>query len=266
MTVAVRVIPCLDVDGGRVVKGVNFRDLRDAGDPVELAALYDSEGADELTFLDITASSGGRQTMYDVVRRTAEQVFIPLTVGGGVRSCADVNALLRAGADKVSLNTAAIARPALLGEAARQFGSQCVVLSVDARRVAPGTPGAPEAPQSAPAPSGFEVTTHGGRTGTGIDAVDWARRAVDLGAGEILLNSMDADGTAAGFDLELIRLVRAAVTVPVIASGGAGTLDHFPPAVDAGADAVLAASVFHFGALRIGQVKEVLRAAGHPIR
>jgi imidazole glycerol-phosphate synthase subunit HisF len=263
MGVAVRVIPCLDVDGGRVVKGVNFRDLRDAGDPVELAALYDSEGADELTFLDITASSGGRQTMYDVVRRTAEQVFIPLTVGGGVRSCADVDALLRAGADKVSLNTAAIARPALLGEAARQFGSQCVVLSVDARRVLPGTPGTPESP---PTPSGFEVTTHGGRTGTGVDAVDWARRAVDLGAGEILLNSMDADGTTAGFDLELIRLVRAAVTVPVIASGGAGTLDHFPPAVDAGADAVLAASVFHFGALRIGQVKEVLRAAGHPIR
>jgi len=263
MTVAVRVIPCLDVDGGRVVKGVNFRDLRDAGDPVELAALYDSEGADELTFLDITASSGGRQTMYDVVRRTAEQVFIPLTVGGGVRSCADVDALLRAGADKVSLNTAAIARPALLGEAARQFGSQCMVLSVDARRVPPGAPGVPESP---PAPSGFEVTTHGGRTGTGIDAVDWARRAVDLGAGEILLNSMDADGTAAGFDLELIRLVRAAVTVPVIASGGAGTLAHFSPAVDAGADAVLAASVFHFGTLRIGQVKEVLRAAGHPVR
>jgi len=259
MGVAVRVIPCLDVDGGRVVKGVNFRDLRDAGDPVELAALYDSEGADELTFLDITASSGGRQTMYDVVRRTAEQVFIPLTVGGGVRSCADVDALLRAGADKVSLNTAAIARPALLGEAARQFGSQCVVLSVDARRMPPEA-GSP------PAPSGFEVTTHGGRTPAGIDAVDWARRAVDLGAGEILLNSMDADGTAAGFDLELIRLVRAAVTVPVIASGGAGALAHFPPAVDAGADAVLAASVFHFGTLRIGQVKEVLRAAGHPVR
>jgi imidazole glycerol-phosphate synthase subunit HisF len=259
MGVAVRVIPCLDVDGGRVVKGVNFRDLRDAGDPVELAALYDSEGADELTFLDITASSGGRQTMYDVVRRTAEQVFIPLTVGGGVRSCADVDALLRAGADKVSLNTAAIARPALLGEAARQFGSQCVVLSVDARRVLPGA-------ESPPTPSGFEVTTHGGRTGTGIDAVDWACRAVDLGAGEILLNSMDADGTTAGFDLELIRLVRAAVTVPVIASGGAGALAHFPPAVDAGADAVLAASVFHFGTLRIGQVKEVLRAGGHPVR
>ena len=261
-----RVIPCLDVNDGRVVKGVNFASLRDAGDPVELAATYDREGADELTFLDITASSGGRQTMYDVVRRTAEQVFIPLTVGGGVRSCADVDALLRAGADKVSLNTAAIARPALLGEAARQFGSQCVVLSVDARRVPPGAPGAPRAPQSQPAPSGFEVTTHGGRTGTGIDALEWAARGVALGAGEILLNSMDADGTAAGFDLELIRLVRAAVTVPVIASGGAGTLAHFPPAVDAGADAVLAASVFHFGTLRIGQVKEVLRAAGHPVR
>jgi imidazole glycerol-phosphate synthase subunit HisF len=266
MTVAVRVIPCLDVDGGRVVKGVNFRDLRDAGDPVELAALYDAEGADELTFLDITASSGGRQTMYDVVRRTAEQVFIPLTVGGGVRSCADVDALLRAGADKVSLNTAAIARPALLGEAARQFGSQCVVLSVDARRVLPGALGALGALDSPPTPSGFEVTTHGGRTGTGIDALEWARRAVDLGAGEILLNSMDADGTTAGFDLELIRLVRAAVTVPVIASGGAGVLAHFPPAVDAGADAVLAATVFHFGTLRIAQVKETIRAAGYPVR
>ena len=257
MSVAVRVIPCLDVDGGRVVKGVNFLNLRDAGDPVELAARYDAEGADELTFLDITASSGGRATMYDVVRRTAEQVFIPLTVGGGVRSCDDVDALLRAGADKVSLNTAAIARPELLREAARRFGSQCVVLSADARRVPNG---------SAPTQSGFEVTTHGGRRGTGIDAVSWARQAVDLGAGEILLNSMDADGTKEGFDLELIRLVRAAVTVPVIASGGAGALAHFAPAVDAGADAVLAASVFHFGALRIGEVKDTLRAAGHPVR
>ncbi len=256
MTVAVRVIPCLDVDAGRVVKGVNFANLRDAGDPVELAARYDAEGADELTFLDITASSGGRDTMYDVVRRTAEQVFIPLTVGGGVRSTSDVDALLRAGADKVSLNTAAIARPALLAEAARQFGSQCVVLSVDARRIRDGEP----------TPSGFEVTTHGGRTGTGIDAVDWARQATELGAGEILLNSMDADGTEAGFDLELIQLVRAAVTVPVIASGGAGTVGHFGPAVDAGADAVLAASVFHFGTLRIAQVKEALRAGGHPVR
>ena len=256
MTVAVRVIPCLDVDGGRVVKGVNFRELRDAGDPVELAAFYDAEGADELTFLDITASSGGRDTMYDVVRRTAEQVFIPLTVGGGVRSVEDVDRLLRAGADKVSLNTAAIARPELLAEAAQRFGSQCVVLSVDARR-ATGDQGPP---------SGFEVTTHGGRVGTGIDAVDWARRATELGAGEILLNSMDADGTTVGFDTELIRAVRAVVTVPVIASGGAGTLAHFAPAVDAGADAVLAASVFHFGTLRIGQVKGALRGAGHPVR
>jgi len=257
VTVAVRVIPCLDVDGGRVVKGVNFRELRDAGDPVELAAFYDAEGADELTFLDITASSGGRDTMYEVVRRTAEQVFIPLTVGGGVRSVADVDRLLRAGADKVSLNTAAIARPELLAEAAERFGSQCVVLSVDARR--PG--GSPPRGQHL-----FEVTTHGGRVGTGIDAVDWARRATELGAGEILLNSMDADGTTVGFDLELIRAVRAVVTVPVIASGGAGTLAHFAPAVDAGADAVLAASVFHFGTLRIGQVKGALRGAGHPVR
>jgi cyclase len=254
MSVAVRVIPCLDVDGGRVVKGVNFQSLRDAGDPVELAAYYDAEGADELTFLDITASSGGRETMYDVVRRTADQVFIPLTVGGGVRSVADVDSLLRAGADKVSLNTAAVARPVLLSEAAQRFGSQCVVLSVDARRSGAGTA------------SGFEVTTHGGRTGTGLDAVEWARRAVELGVGEILLNSMDADGTTGGFDLELIRLIRETVEVPVIASGGAGSLAHFAPAIEAGADAVLAASVFHFGTLRIGQVKDALRAAGHPVR
>jgi cyclase len=276
MTVAVRVIPCLDVDDGRVVKGVNFTGLRDAGDPVELAAFYDAEGADELTFLDITASSGGRDTMYDVVRRTAEQVFIPLTVGGGVRSVADVDRLLRAGADKVSLNTAAVARPELLSEAAQRFGSQCIVLSVDARR-RPGQtlagghgPAAAGGQASRVVPpgqhSGFEVTTHGGRTGTGIDAVAWAQQAVQLGAGEILLNSMDADGTTAGFDLELIRAVRASVTVPVIASGGAGTLAHFAPAVDAGADAVLAASVFHFGTLRIDQVKNALRAAGHPVR
>jgi cyclase len=258
MTVAVRVIPCLDVDAGRVVKGVRFRELRDAGDPVELAAAYDAEGADELVFLDITASSGGRETMYEVVARTAEQVFIPLTVGGGVRSTDDVDRLLRAGADKVSLNTAAIARPELLGEAAHRFGSQCVVLSVDARRYTGGNGAAPA--------SGFEVTTHGGRQGTGIDAVGWAGRAVELGVGEILLNSMDADGTKTGFDLELIRLVRAAVTVPVIASGGAGALAHFPPAVEAGADAVLAASVFHFGELRIADVKTALRAAGQPVR
>jgi imidazole glycerol-phosphate synthase subunit HisF len=263
MTVAVRVIPCLDVDGGRVVKGVNFRDLRDAGDPVELAACYDAEGADELTFLDITASSGGRETMYDVVRRTAEQVFIPLTVGGGVRDVADVDRMLRAGADKVSLNTAAVARPQLLAEAAHRFGSQCIVLSVDARR----SQGLHGLGQHGPGPhSGFEVTTHGGRVGTGIDAVAWAREAAERGAGEILLNSMDADGTTAGFDTELIRAVRAVVAVPVIASGGAGALAHFAPAIDAGADAVLAASVFHFGTLRIGQVKEALRGAGHPVR
>ena len=260
MTVAVRVIPCLDVDGGRVVKGVNFAALRDAGDPVELAAAYDAEGADELTFLDITASSAGRETGYEVVRRTAEQVFIPLTVGGGVRSVADVDRLLRAGADKVSLNTAAVDRPELLAEAASRFGSQCVVLSVDARRApvkgdAEGGGG-----------SGFEVTTHGGRRGTGIDAVAWARRGAELGAGEILLNSMDADGTAAGFDTELIRAVRDVVEVPVIASGGAGRAADFPPAVEAGADAVLAASVFHFGTLRIGEVKDALRAAGHTVR
>jgi imidazole glycerol-phosphate synthase subunit HisF len=269
VSVAVRVIPCLDVDVGRVVKGVNFRALRDAGDPVELAAAYDAEGADELVFLDITASSSGRRTMDEVVRRTAEQVFIPLTVGGGVRSVADVDRLLRAGADKISLNTAAIARPELLAEAAHRFGSQCVVLSVDARRVpGPPSPGGPPgpAPAGGPPPSGFEVTTHGGRRGTGIDAVGWAARAAGLGAGEILLNSMDADGTKAGFDLELIRAVRAAVTVPVIASGGAGELAHFPPAVAAGADAVLAASVFHFGELRIGEVKDALRAAGQPVR
>jgi len=255
-TVAVRVIPCLDVDAGRVVKGVNFRNLRDAGDPVELAAAYDADGADELVFLDITASSDSRATMYDVVRRTAEQVFIPLTVGGGVRTVDDVDRLLRAGADKVSLNTAAIARPELLTEAAARFGSQCIVLSVDARRAAAGTP----------VPSGFEVTTHGGRRGTGIDAIDWARQATELGVGEILLNSMDADGTRAGFDLELIRAVRAAVTVPVIASGGAGQLSDFPPAVAAGADAVLAASLFHFGTATIGQVKDALAAAGQRIR
>jgi cyclase len=253
MTVAVRVIPCLDVDAGRVVKGVNFANLRDAGDPVELARRYDEEGADELTFLDITASSGERETMLDVVRRTAEQVFIPLTVGGGVRSVDDVNRLLRAGADKVSFNTAAIARPELLTEASRRFGAQCVVLSVDARR-APGTP------------SGFEVTTHGGRRGTGIDAVAWAARGEELGVGEILLNSMDGDGTLNGYDLEMLRAVRAAVRVPVIASGGAGRLEDFAPAVAAGADAVLAASVFHFGTLKIPEVKRTLALAGHPVR
>ncbi len=250
MTVAVRVIPCLDVDAGRVVKGVNFVDLRDAGDPVELAAAYDAAGADELTFLDVTASSDDRGTMLDVVRRTAESVFIPLTVGGGVRSVENVDTLLRAGADKVGVNTAAIARPELIAEIADQFGSQVLVLSLDVRR----------------AGDGFEVTTHGGRRGTGLDAVEWARRAAGLGAGEILLNSMDADGTKAGFDLELITRVRAVVDIPVIASGGAGAVEHFAPAVAAGADAVLAASVFHFGELSIGAVKQGLRAAGHPVR
>ncbi|WP_330295938.1 MULTISPECIES: imidazole glycerol phosphate synthase subunit HisF [unclassified Streptomyces] len=251
MTLSVRVIPCLDVDNGRVVKGVNFQNLRDAGDPVEMAKLYDAEGADELTFLDITASSGNRETTYDVVRRTAEQVFIPLTVGGGVRTADDVDKLLRAGADKVGVNTAAIARPELIQEIAERFGRQVLVLSVDARRTASGS---------------FEVTTHGGRRSAGIDAVEWAHRAAELGAGEILLNSMDADGTKDGYDTEMIAAVRKHVTVPVIASGGAGKLAHFPPAIAAGADAVLAASVFHFGDLRIGQVKDVLREAGHPVR
>lgn len=255
MTVAVRVIPCLDVDAGRVVKGINFLDLRDAGDPVELAAAYDRAGADELTFLDVTASADDRATTLEVVRRTAESVFIPLTVGGGVRQVADVDRLLRAGADKVGVNTAAIARPELIGEIAERFGRQVLVLSLDVRRAAAGR-----------TVSGFEVTTHGGRQGTGLDAVRWARRAAELGAGEILLNSMDADGTKAGFDLELISAVRRVVDVPVVASGGAGAVADFPPAVWAGADAVLAASVFHFGELSIGEVKAALREAGHPVR
>ncbi|MEV0279637.1 imidazole glycerol phosphate synthase subunit HisF [Streptomyces sp. NPDC050610] len=254
MTLAVRVIPCLDVDGGRVVKGVNFQNLRDAGDPVEMAKIYGEEGADELTFLDITASSGNRETTYDVVRRTAEQVFIPLTVGGGVRTADDVDRLLRAGADKVGVATAAIERPELIREIAERFGSQVLVLSVDARRTDAGTA------------SGFEVTTHGGRRGTGLDAVEWAHRAAELGAGEILLNAMDADGTKDGYNTDMIAAVRRHVTVPVIASGGAGRLEHFAPAVEAGADAVLAASVFHFGDLRIGEVKDALREAGQPVR
>lgn len=257
MTLAVRVIPCLDVDAGRVVKGVNFENLRDAGDPVELAATYDAQGADELTFLDVTASTGDRGTMIDVVTRTAEQIFIPLTVGGGVRTVEDVDRLLRAGADKVSVNTAAIARPEVLREMSERFGSQCIVLSVDARTVPDGQPATA---------SGWEVTTHGGKRGTGIDAVEWANRGAELGVGEILLNSMDADGTKAGFDLAMIRAVRAAVSVPVIASGGAGAVAHFAPAVQAGADAVLAASVFHFGELTIGQVKDSMRAADIVVR
>jgi cyclase len=253
MTLAVRVIPCLDVDAGRVVKGVSFRDLRDAGDPVELARTYDAEGADELTFLDISASQEGRATTMEIVSRTAEQVFIPLTVGGGVASVEDVDRLLRAGADKVAVNTAALNRPALVAEIADRFGSQVLVLSVDARRAA-GTD------------SGFEVTTHGGRRSAGVDALAWAAQAAGLGAGEILLNAMDADGTQDGFDLDLIRAVRREVSVPVVASGGAGRTEHFPPAVDAGADAVLAATVFHFGTLRVCQVKAALAAAGHPVR
>ncbi|WP_150245833.1 imidazole glycerol phosphate synthase subunit HisF [Nocardiopsis quinghaiensis] len=257
MSVAVRVIPCLDVDAGRVVKGVNFENLRDAGDPVELAGTYDADGADELTFLDVTASSGDRETTYDVVRRTADQVFIPLTVGGGVRTTDDVNRLLRAGADKVGVNTAAITRPELIGEIAERFGRQVLVLSADVRRVREG---------GRPTPSGFEVTTHGGRRSAGIDALEWCERAAELGAGEILLNSMDADGTKAGFDLELIRAVRARVELPLIASGGAGAVEHFAPAVEAGADAVLAATVFHFGEFTIADVKKSLREAGHPVR
>lgn len=253
MTLAVRVIPCLDVDDGRVVKGVNFEGLRDAGDPLELARRYDREGADELTFLDITASKDRRDTVLDVVRRTAEQVFIPLTVGGGVRQVGDVDTLLRAGADKVAINTGAIDRPEVIAEIAHRFGRQVLVLSVDARR-------------ARAMPSGFEVTTHGGSRGAGLDALAWARQGAELGAGEILLNAMDADGTKQGFDLELIRAVRAEVSVPVIASGGAGAAEHFPPAVSAGADAVLAASVFHFETVSIAATKQALAAAGHPVR
>lgn len=257
MSVAVRVIPCLDVDNGRVVKGVHFENLRDAGDPVELAARYDAEGADELTFLDVSASKDGRGTMLDVVRRTADQVFIPLTVGGGVRSEDDVDQLLRAGADKVSVNTSAIHRPELLRELSGRFGAQCIVLSVDARRVPEG---------GDPQPSGFEVTTHGGTRSAGLDAIEWARTGEELGVGEILLNSMDGDGTRDGFDLELIRAVREVVSIPVIASGGAGQAADFPPAVEAGADAVLAASIFHFGDVAIGEVKDAMADTGIEVR
>ena len=252
MSLSVRIIPCLDVTDGRVVKGVNFTDLVDAGDPVEMASLYNSEGADELTFLDISASVAGRETTLDVVRKTAEQVFIPLTVGGGIREVEDVNRLLRAGADKVSINTAAIARPELIAEIADRFGSQVLVLSVDARR--------------ADSPSGFEVTTHGGRKSAGIDALEWVEKACALGAGEILLNSMDADGTRSGYDTEMIRAVRAISRVPLIASGGAGTLEDFAEALDAGADALLAASVFHFGHHRIGDIKRYLGQRGYSVR
>ena len=245
MSLAVRVIPCLDVDNGRVVKGVNFVDLRDAGDPVELARAYGEAGADELIFLDITASSSGRETTYDMVRRAADEIFIPLTVGGGIRSVDDVDQLLRCGADKVGINTAALANPELLSDASRRFGNQCIVLSVDVRR-------APDAP------SGFEATTHGGRKSSGRDAIEWVSEAVERGAGAILLNSMDADGTQQGFDLQLITAVRKVVDVPLIASGGAGRIEDFAPAVQAGADAVLAASVFHFGQMSIADVKQDL--------
>ena len=257
MSLAVRVIPCLDVDAGRVVKGVNFVDLRDAGDPVELARAYDAAGADELTFLDISASHEGRGTTLEIVSRCAEEVFIPLTVGGGVGSVEDVDRLLRAGADKVSVNTAAIRRPDLIAEIADRFGNQVLVLSLDVRRFPPGQPGTD---------SGFEVTTHGGRTNAGLDALAWVRKAAELGVGEVLLNSMDADGTTDGFDLELISAVRREVGVPVIASGGAGSAADFPPAVEAGADAVLAATVFHFGTVTIAEAKAALAAAGHPVR
>ncbi|MFS0715079.1 imidazole glycerol phosphate synthase subunit HisF [Microbacterium sp. 2P01SA-2] len=253
MTLARRVIPCLDVAAGRVVKGVNFENLRDMGDPVELARLYFEQGADELTFLDVTATVDGRATTYDVVRRTAEQVFIPLTVGGGVRSVDDVARLLSVGADKVGVNSAAIARPDLIGEIADRFGAQVLVLSLDVKR-APGTD------------SGFVVTTHGGRTATSIDALAWAREAIERGAGELLVNSIDADGTKDGFDLELISLMRAVSSVPVIASGGAGATEHFVPAIEAGADAVLAASVFHSGQLTIGDAKDALTERGIEVR
>ncbi|NQW74558.1 MAG: imidazole glycerol phosphate synthase subunit HisF [Candidatus Planktophila sp.] len=252
MTLAVRIIPCLDVTQGRVVKGVNFTNLIDAGDPVEMAALYGAEGADELTFLDISASSSGRDTTLDVVRRTAEQVFIPLTVGGGIRTVQDVDRLLRAGADKVSINTAAITRPELIAEIADRFGSQVLVLSIDARR--------------ARTVSGFEVTTHGGRESANLDALEWVQRACALGIGEILLNSMDADGTRAGYDTGMIAAVRAVSKVPLIASGGAGGLEDFAAALDAGADALLAASVFHFGIHRISDVKSFLGAQSYPVR
>ena len=252
MTLSVRIIPCLDVTDGRVVKGVNFTDLVDAGDPVEMAALYGAEGCDELTFLDISASVAGLQTTLDVVRKTAEEVFIPLTVGGGIRTVEDVNQLLRAGADKVSINTAAISRPELISEIADRFGSQVLVLSVDARR--------------ARTDSGFEVTTHGGRESAGIDALAWVEQACQLGVGEILLNSMDADGTRAGYDIGMITAVRSVSLVPLIASGGAGSLEDFAAALGAGADALLAASVFHFGVHRIGDVKKYLTGQGYSVR
>ncbi len=258
----VRVIPCLDVDGGRVVKGVRFTDLFDAGDPVELARRYDDQGADELVFLDITASSDNRRTMVEVVSRTAEAVFIPFTVGGGVRSVEDARLLLRAGADKVGINTAAVDRPELVAELAVEFGSQCVVVAVDARRRVGGLPMDGDS-----AGSGWEVFTHGGRNPTGIDAVDWCRRSADTGAGEILLTSMDRDGTRHGFDLALTRAVTDRCNVPVIASGGVGTLDHLVEGAREGrAEGVLAASIFHLGQFTVAEAKERLAGAGVPVR
>jgi len=253
VSVAIRVIPCLDVDAGRVVKGVNFENLADAGDPVELAKHYGESGADELIFLDITASSANRETTIEMVKRTADVLFIPLTVGGGVRTVEDVDALLRAGADKVGINTAGLANPELISLAANRFGDQCIVVSVDVRR-------------SSSAPSGFEATTHGGRKSSGKDALEWITEAAEHGAGEVLLNSMDADGTKNGYDLELITRVREAVDIPLIASGGAGKLTDFAPAITAGADAVLAASVFHFRELSIQQVKDELHSTGIEVR
>lgn len=252
MGLAKRIIPCLDVKDGRVVKGIQFVDLRDAGDPVEQAVRYDRERADELVFLDITASSDARSTMLDVIRRTAESIFIPFTVGGGVRTLDDFLAILGAGADKVGVNTSALREPELIARAADHFGRQCVVLAIDARRRSAG--------------SGWEVYTHGGRTPAGVDAVEWAVRAEALGAGEILLTSMDTDGTRAGYDLELIRAVSSEVRIPVIASGGAGTLEHLHQALDAGAHAVLAASIFHFGELSLAEAREYLTGHGHEVR
>ena len=246
-----RVIPCLDVKDGRVVKGVNFVSLRDAGDPVEQAAIYDEAGADELTFLDITASSDNRDTILDVVSRTAEKIFLPLTVGGGIRSTADIRRLLLAGADKCSINSAAIARPELVSEAAQKFGSQCVVVAIDARLSAPGK---------------WQVFSHGGRQNTGLDVIEWAKRVESLGAGELLVTSMDRDGTGTGFDLELLKTICAAVRLPIVASGGVGTLDHFIEGAKAGATGLLAASVFHFGTFTIAQVKQALAAADLPVR
>jgi len=253
MTLAARVIPCLDVAAGRVVKGVNFKDLRDMGDPVELAVHYAAQGADEITFLDVTATVDARATTYEVVQHTAEQVFVPLTVGGGVRSAEDVARLLSVGADKVGVNSAAIARPELIDEIADRFGAQVLVLSLDVKR-------------ASTTPSGFVVTTHGGRVETSLDALEWAREAIDRGTGELLVNSIDADGTKDGFDLELVRLMRGISAVPVIASGGAGAVGDFAPAIEAGADAVLAASVFHSGQLTVGDVKDALRAEGVVVR